>query len=131
MGRVRHCQRCRGPMALTALVDTVKNRASPGRRDRFEVAIDVCAGAGYRHGCLWPGGGAIVINCCQRRSVDVGGNLDQAGAVDRAEPITAGMAFYARCRRGACTNMAAMFADKTAGGRVTKGVVKRTDISGI
>ena len=131
VGRVRHCQRRQGSVTLTALVYAAKNRASPGRRNRFEVAIDVCADAGHRHGCLWPGGGAIVINCCQRRSVDVGGNLDQAGAVDRAEPVTAGMAFYASCRRSACTNMAAMFAYKTACGRVTKGVVKRTDISGI
>lgn len=131
MGRVRHCQRCRGPMALTALVDTVKNRASPGRRDRFEVAIDVCAGAGHRQGCLWPGGGVIIINCSQRRSVDIGRNLDQSGEVGRAVPVTAGMAFHTRCRRGTCSSMAAMFAYKTACGRVTKGVVNRTDISGI
>ena len=131
VGRMRLCQRCRGSMTLTALVGAAENRGSPGRRDRLKVAIDVCTGAGHRQGCLWPGRGAIIIDCCQRRIVDVGGDLDQAGAVGRGEPITAGMAFYARCRRGACSGMGAMFANKTAGGWISHEIVNRTDIRGI
>lgn len=131
VGRMRLCQRCRDSMTLTALVGAAKNHASPRRSDRLKVAIDVCAGTGHRHGCLWPGGGEIIINCCQLRIIDIGRNLDQARAVERGEPITAGMAFYACCLRGGCTDVGAMVANKTASGSVTKGVVNRAVIRGI